>query len=84
MSTTFGVLIKEGYKVVEMDESIVIDVEDDIEDIFEPVAFRSDYIYWKNPIAHLLPDDLKVYALDNSSQGIYTIGDIKKEILKIN
>jgi hypothetical protein len=44
------------------------------------VAFRSNGIRWKNPIARLLPDDTKVEALDNSPQGIYTIGDIKKEI----
>lgn len=44
------------------------------------IAFRTHYIRWLNPIAHLLPDDIKVIPLDNSAQGIYTIGDIKKAI----
>ena len=33
---------------------------------------------WLNPLGELLPDDTKVYALDNTQQGIYTIGDIKQ------
>jgi hypothetical protein len=44
------------------------------------VAFRTDYIRWENPLAHLLPDETKVEPLDNTAQGIYTIGDIKKKI----
>ena len=44
------------------------------------VAFRTHYVRWLNPIAHLLPDDIKVTPLDNSAQGIYTIGDIRKAI----
>jgi hypothetical protein len=48
------------------------------------IAFRSNYVMWINPIAHLLPDDTKVEPLDNSAQGIYTIGDIKKAIKKSN
>jgi hypothetical protein len=35
---------------------------------------------WLNELARYLPSDLKVYPLDNSSQGIYTIGDILKEM----
>ena len=65
MSTTFGIHVSSFYG------------EDDIEVV---VAFRSSTIRWENPLAHLLPDDTKVEALDNSHQGIYTIGDIKKEI----
>jgi len=44
------------------------------------VAFRSGTIVWKNDIAYLLPDDTEVIAMDNSSQGIETIGDIKNKI----
>jgi hypothetical protein len=44
------------------------------------VAFRTHYVRWTNSLAHLLPDDTKVEPLDNSAQGIYTIGDIKKAI----
>ena len=39
-------------------------------------------IRWINPIAKLLPDSQKVIPLDNTSQGIKTIGDIKKYINK--
>ena len=47
----------------------------------EDIAFRSSYGYrWKNPLAPFLPPETKVYALDNSQQGIYTIQDILKEI----
>ena len=31
-------------------------------------------------IGTLLPDETKVIPLDNTAQGIYTIGDIKKQI----
>jgi len=44
------------------------------------VAFRTHYVRWENPLAHLLPDETKVEPLDNSAQGIYTIGDIRKAI----
>jgi len=48
------------------------------------VAFRSNGIRWTNKIAHLLPNETKVEALDNTPQGIYTIGDIKELIRKNN
>ena len=44
------------------------------------VAFRSNGISWSNKLAHLLPDETKVEALDNTPQGIYTVGDIKQKI----
>lgn len=46
------------------------------------VAFRTHYIRWILPSAEFLPDETKVEALDNTAQGIYTIGDIKKAISK--
>ena len=64
MSTTFGVEIKD---------------DDGIGDVVE-VAFRSNGMRFINPLAHLLPDDTPVIALDNTPQGVYTIGDIKKAI----
>jgi len=81
MSTTFGVNISEieiEIKLNEYDE-----LPEDVHlNIFEPVAIRSySSIYFSNSIAHLLPDETPVYPLDNSAQGIFTIGDIKK-ILK--
>ena len=65
MSTTFGVEIKGSDKVV----ATTIEV-----------AFRSNGMRFINKIAHLLPDDTPVIAMDNSQQGIHTIGDIKKAI----
>ena len=44
------------------------------------VAYRMGRVIWGNPLAHLLPDETKVIPLDNTAQGIYTIGDIKKQI----
>ena len=65
MSTTFGVNIKGSDKVV----ATTIEV-----------AFRSNGMRFINDLAHLLPDDTPVIALDNTPQGIHTIGDIKKAI----
>jgi hypothetical protein len=48
-------------------------------DIIE-VAHRSNFITWQNKLAKLLDDNIKVYPLDNTPQGIYTIGDIKRKI----
>jgi len=51
-------------------------------DIFEKVWFRSlGNSRWLNDLAKSLPDETKVYALDNTQQGVYTIGDIK-ELMK--
>ena len=37
-------------------------------------------MWFTNPLAELLPDDTEVEAIDNSQQGIFTIGDIKEKI----
>jgi hypothetical protein len=78
MSTTFGIPIR---KI-----DIELGNEDGLHDyisteFFEKVWLRSYGIggcSWLNPLGELLPDDTKVYALDNSQQGVYTIGDIKE------
>jgi hypothetical protein len=75
MSTTFGIPIRQL--------NIELGNEDGLHDyisteFFEKVWFRTTKCRWLNPLAELLPDDTKVYALDNSQQGVYTIGDIKK------
>jgi len=76
VSTTFGIPItdEEG----QWHESVA-EYEDGY---YCEVAFQTNCgeIYFTNPLAHLLPDDVKVTALDNDPQGIYTIGDIKREI----
>ena len=64
MSTTFGVTVKNN---------------NEIEDVVE-VAFRSNGMRFTNPLAQLLPDETPVIALDNSQQGVHTIGDIKEQI----
>ena len=47
--------------------------------IFEKVFFRSSgNSRWLNDSAKSLPDETKVYALDNTQQGVYTIRDIKQ------
>ena len=54
-------------------------------DIFDEVievAFRSNGMRFINKLAHLLPDDTPVIALDNSQQGVHTIGDVKDAIKK--
>jgi len=50
-------------------------------DVIE-VAFRSNGMRFINALAPLLPEDTPVVALDNTPQGIYTIGDINRAIEK--
>ena len=67
MSTTFGVKIPSTGEI-------------------EPIARRVGIgngkvsVYFTNEIAELLHDDTEVEAMDNSPQGIFTIGDIKEKI----
>ena len=70
MSTTFAVRVP----------SVRL-YEDGEEDLVK-VAFRSNGVRWLDPLAQLLPDDTEVIAVDNSPQGIYTIGDIRERIEK--
>lgn len=45
------------------------------------IARRSNGLMWfTNDIAEMLPDETPVHPTDNSAQGIYTIGDIRKYI----
>ena len=81
MSTTFGI----PQRQVEL--SILVDEFGDLHDyidtsFFEKVFFRSMHnSRWLNPLASRLSDNTYVFPLDNTAQGIYTIGDIK-EFLK--
>jgi hypothetical protein len=80
MSTTFGIH-REGKKIELVDDELPIEYfqDDRINDEFIEVAYRSNrnYIIWENEIAPYLDDSILVYPLDNSAQGIYTIGDLK-------
>ncbi len=77
MSTKFGILTEsvEHEKLVDKDEDLLFYISISI---FEPVFFRGTNSRWLTEWAKMLPDETKVYALDNTQQGIYTIGDIKK------
>jgi hypothetical protein len=76
MSTTFGIPIRI------VDESQICDGDGELHDyidtsFFERVFFRGANSRWMNEIAYLLPNNTRIYPLDNSAQGIYTIGDAK-------
>jgi len=69
MSTTFGVTVP-SINAYEKGESFEVEV-----------AFRSSRgMRWLEPLAQLLPDDTEVVPLDNSPQGVFTIGDIRKKV----
>ena len=82
MSTTFAILRDE------LDEDKIFDKDGDIypyidEDYcFTSVFLRGGYNRWLLELASRLPNETKVYPLDNSAQGIYTIGDCKKSLEK--
>lgn len=81
MSTTFGIPIR----LLEHTDTIT-DLDGELKDyisesFFIPIFFRSmRNSRWLDKLAHKLPDDTAVFALDNTRQGIYNIGDIKKLI----
>jgi len=82
MSTTFGILR------IGIDHDKIVDEDGDLleyisENIFEPVFFRSlNNSRWLTSFGPYLDSKLKVYALDNTQQGIYTIKDCKELIKK--
>ena len=78
MSTTFGIPLRV------IDDRVLLNAEGELEDyidvsFFTPVWFRGNGggDRWMNQLGVNLPDRQRVYALDNSAQGIYTIRDIK-------
>lgn len=79
MSTVFGV--HRTGEDIELHYDMLPETHWDDDNFIEVIKRLNDGdIIWLNDLAKFLPDDLKVYPLDNSAQGIYTIGDIKKEI----
>jgi len=40
-------------------------------------------MYWTDSMAEMLPDDTIVEAVDNTPQGIFTIGDIKDAMREV-
>jgi hypothetical protein len=81
MSTTFGILTEkvEHEKLVDEDGDLLFYISGSI---FEPVFFRGNNSRWLKHFAEHLSDNHKVYAIDNTQQGIFTIGDIKKFLEK--
>ena len=60
--------------------STIFGVDIDSDEPVDVAHRTSAGIIWVNKLAHLLPDDTKVIPLNNTAQGIHTIGDIKREI----
>jgi hypothetical protein len=82
MSTTFGVLKQyiEHNKIVDEDGDLLWYIS---EDAFEPVFFRSmRNSRWLNILGQHSDDNIRVYALDNTNQGIFTIKDCKELLEK--
>ena len=69
MSTTFGIIMGEG----DQEETIEIAHR-------RGVGVGQCEIRWKCKMAKFLPNDTGIIALDNTPQGIETIGDIKRII----
>lgn len=66
MSTTFWIIVK----------------DEDWQDKEIEIWFRWNGFRWKNELWPYLPDDMKIEALDNTPQWIYTIWDFKKAFTK--
>ena len=79
MSTVFGILRRGD--PIELIDDMVPEGYDGEKDFIE-VAWRGNVtnVCFTNELARYLPTDMKVYPLDNTAQGIYTIGDIIKEM----
>lgn len=68
MSTTFAVVLKNGEQ----------------HDVARRVGrgILGAELWFTNEIAELIPDSTPVIPTDNTAQGIFTIGDIRKHIQK--
>ncbi len=65
-----------------MSTTFGVNIKNGENDEIVEVAFRSNGMRFTNALAHFIPDDTPVIALDNTPQGIYTIGDVKRAIEK--
>ena len=80
MSTNY-VILKKGIKP-EFDEDggiITDDIEEDLDyvKIFHQGNYDCNYVNYKvGVLLSYLPLDTKIYSIDNSPQGIYTLNDI--------
>ena len=68
MSTTFG-----------------IEIEGEMTEIARRIKGPNGAeMYFTNSLVEALPDETPVKAIDNTPQGIFTIGDIRKHLKKQN
>jgi hypothetical protein len=77
MSTTFGI------PLYPLDDKILVDEDGCLqpyisENFFNDVFFRGSKSGWLNNLAENLDENTRVYPLDNTPQGIYTIKDCKE------
>jgi len=82
MSTTFGIF-KIGNDIVSTTDDTAFDNAPFMEkvEIARRVGTKNGaQMHFTNELANLLPPDTEVVALDNSAQGIETIGDIIEHI----
>tara|TARA_Y100000389_G_scaffold171998_1_gene180124 strand:+ start:7813 stop:8091 length:279 start_codon:yes stop_codon:yes gene_type:complete len=82
MSTTFGIfiageIIRDSNAEPTFDDIPFMDKVEIARRVGGPNGAE---MHFTNELAHLLPADTKVVALDNSAQGIFTIGDIIEHI----
>ena len=77
MSTTFGIPQRqvELSKLVDKDGELYDYIDTSF---FVKVFYRGGHSRWLNPLSSKLSDDTRIFPLDNSAQGIYTIGDARK------
>lgn len=62
--------------------STTFGVKDPNTGIITKIAFRDNggKFKWLHELAKILPNEMKVIPMDNTHQGIKTVGDIRKEI----
>ena len=80
MSTTFGI------PLYPLADNILVDEDGCLqpyisESFFKDIFFRGSNSRWLNSLGENLNENTRVYPLDNTPQGIYTIKDCK-EFLK--
>jgi hypothetical protein len=77
MSTTFGIIKNDD--IIKYDEEKEVIWDDDYDYI--EIAKRIDNGWvWLNDLGELLPNHIKIYTFDNSPNGIFTIGDIRRDL----
>lgn len=62
--------------------STTFGVKDPNTGVITEIAFRDDrgHFRWLHELAKILPNEMKAIPLNNTAQGIKTVGDIRKEI----